>query len=70
MDGFLTHPPSKEKPIPKEGGSVDSNGLGSLRCSKDPVNTNDLTSQVMSYYQRLLVNARILRLPTNLLAGI
>lgn len=43
---FLTHPPSKEKPIPKEGGSVDSNGLGSLRCSKDPVNTNDLTSQV------------------------
>ena len=43
---FLTHPPSKEKPVVHEGGSVDSNGLGSLRTNKEPVKTNDLTSQV------------------------
>ena len=43
---FLTHPPSKEKPVVTEGGSVDSNGLGSLRTNKEPVKTNDLTSQV------------------------
>ena len=43
---FLTHPPSKEKPVVHEGGSVDSNGLGSLRTNKEPVETNDLTSQM------------------------
>ena len=43
---FLTHPPSKDKPIVNEGGSVDSNGLGALRTNKEPVKTNDLTSQV------------------------
>ena len=43
---FLTHPPSKDKPIVNEGGSVDSNGLGALRTNREPVKTNDLTPQV------------------------
>ncbi len=43
---FLTHPPSKEKPAPREGGSVDSNGLGALRTDKEAMKTNSLSSQV------------------------
>ncbi len=43
---FLTHPPSSDKPLGQEGGSVDSNGLGALRTNKEPVKTNELTSQV------------------------
>ena len=44
---FLTHPPMvRERMSPREGGSVDSNGLGSLRNSSDPpLRPCDLQSQ-------------------------
>ena len=44
---FLTHPPMvRERMSPREGGSVDSNGLGSLRNSSDPpLRTAELQSE-------------------------
>ena len=43
---FLTHPPIRDRVAPREGGSVDSNGLGSLRDSFDPpLRTAELQSQ-------------------------
>lgn len=41
---FLTHPPMRIGNSTREGGSVDSNGLGSLRDSSEAVRTGDLTS--------------------------
>ena len=41
---FLTHPPIRERSATRESGSVDSNGLGSLREGVEPAKQGELVS--------------------------